>query len=381
MRVEGVPMPDQDLYRRLQVHLDRMPVGFPATASGVEIRILKRLFTSEEARVVLALSALPEPLHTIARRTRRFLSRGKLRQVLVDLAERGLIERTSHPRGTRYGKAQLAIGMYERQLVRLDADLERDVRQYGEEAFGAALHEARTPQMRTIPVHASIPLSRSVAPYDDLRAFVKRSPGPFAVMDCICRRGKDLLGEPCRQTNARATCLTFEIAADAMVDGGAARYITREQLLELLDLADHEGLVLQPQNTAAPLFVCACCGCCCHVLQTARRLPEPSRAFSTNYRAESDEARCEACGTCLTRCQMEAVTVEGDLAHVDPARCIGCGLCVTTCPSGAMALTRLEGERIPPRDTPALYTKIFMDRFGTFAATVAMARHAVGIKV
>jgi len=37
----------ESLYRRLQQHLDRMPVGFPATRSGVEIRILERLFTPE----------------------------------------------------------------------------------------------------------------------------------------------------------------------------------------------------------------------------------------------------------------------------------------------------------------------------------------------
>ena len=31
----------QDIYVRLQRHLDRQPVGFPATPSGAEIRILK----------------------------------------------------------------------------------------------------------------------------------------------------------------------------------------------------------------------------------------------------------------------------------------------------------------------------------------------------
>lgn len=374
-------MATHDLYRRLQLHLDRMPVGFPATKSGVEIRILKRLFNPEDARVALALSALPEPVHVIARRTRRFLSRDALRTRLSDMAARGLIERVPHRRGVRYGKAQLAIGIYERQLPRLDADLERDIREYAAEAFGSALHHARTPQMRTIPVHESIPLPRGVAPYDDLRLFVNRSSGPFAVMDCICRRGKDLLGEPCRQTEARSTCLTFEMAAESMVEGGAAHYITRERVLEVLDAADREGLVLQPENTAAPLFVCCCCGCCCHVLQTARALPEPARYFSTNYRAHVDEARCEACGTCLTRCQMAAVAVEDDLAHIQDARCIGCGLCVTACPSGAMSLTRLPDERVPPRDTSALYTKIFLERFGKFAAAAALARHAVGAKI
>ncbi|MGE5813845.1 MAG: ATP-binding protein, partial [Acidobacteriota bacterium] len=296
-------------------------------------------------------------------------------------AARGLIERVSHRRGPRYGKAVLAVGIYERQLPRLDAELERDMRQYAAEAFGAALHQARTPQMRTVPVHASIPLPLGVAPFEDIRVFVKQSPGPFAAMSCICRHGKDLLGEPCRQTNLRETCLTFETAADSMVEAGAARYITREQVLQILDAADREGLVLQPQNTAAPLFLCCCCGCCCHVLQTARQLPQPSRVFSTSYRARVDAARCEACGTCLTRCQMDAIVVEGDLARVTEPRCIGCGLCVTTCPSGAMSLTRLPELRLPPRDTPALYTKIFIERFGRFAAAAALAKHVVGAKV
>ena len=33
-------MTPEDLYRKLQQHLDRMPIGFPASKSGVEIKIL-----------------------------------------------------------------------------------------------------------------------------------------------------------------------------------------------------------------------------------------------------------------------------------------------------------------------------------------------------
>ncbi|MFH1983442.1 MAG: hypothetical protein ABIL58_16480 [Pseudomonadota bacterium] len=43
-------MEDQDqVYRQLQQHLDRMPVGFPATRSGDELEILKHIFSAEEA--------------------------------------------------------------------------------------------------------------------------------------------------------------------------------------------------------------------------------------------------------------------------------------------------------------------------------------------
>ena len=63
----SAPAPD-DLYRQLQRHLDKMPVPYPATASGVELRILKQLFSEQDARLTLCLSAIPERLKTIRRR-------------------------------------------------------------------------------------------------------------------------------------------------------------------------------------------------------------------------------------------------------------------------------------------------------------------------
>ncbi|MFX0081889.1 MAG: hypothetical protein ACFE94_09065 [Candidatus Hodarchaeota archaeon] len=58
---------NRDVYRRLQEHLDSMPVGYPATKSGVEIKILKHLFTPEEAEVALKLKFQPESLKKIYR--------------------------------------------------------------------------------------------------------------------------------------------------------------------------------------------------------------------------------------------------------------------------------------------------------------------------
>ncbi len=43
----------KDVYRKLQEHLDNMPVGFPKSASGLDIKILKQRFTPEEAKIAL----------------------------------------------------------------------------------------------------------------------------------------------------------------------------------------------------------------------------------------------------------------------------------------------------------------------------------------
>lgn len=42
-----------DIYLRLREHLDSMPAGYPATASGAEIRMLKKFYTPRQAEIAL----------------------------------------------------------------------------------------------------------------------------------------------------------------------------------------------------------------------------------------------------------------------------------------------------------------------------------------
>jgi hypothetical protein len=77
-----------EVYRELRKHIDKMPVGFPSTKSGVEIRILKHLFTPEEARIALNLSALPESLERITGERQRAVCLSKVENVLDRLVEK-----------------------------------------------------------------------------------------------------------------------------------------------------------------------------------------------------------------------------------------------------------------------------------------------------
>jgi electron transport complex protein RnfB len=375
-------MEPEILYRRLRRHLDRMPVGFPASESGVELEILRQLFTPEEAELALELSAFPEPAATIHRRLKSRVSLAELTQALDQMAAKGVLLRIPAKDGYRYSKMIFAIGMYERQLNRLTPKFERDSRQYMDEAFRHAFHRKKTTQMRVVPVNKSIPVERNVATYEDIRAYVQASSGPFAKMTCICRHGKDLLGEKCKQTSLRENCLTISAAATWMVDYGLARFISREEMLALLEQADQEGLVLQPENTQAPLFVCCCCGCCCGVLTSAKRFPSPADYFSSSFRARVDAETCQSCGTCEARCQMEAIhTGQDGKSEVDASRCIGCALCVTTCPSEAMHLEQKEAAKVPPDDTRALYVKLLQERYGPWGTATMVARNLLGRKV
>jgi len=51
----------EEVYKRFAKHLDDLPAGFPATDSGVELRIFQQMFTPEEAEVAMGLQMKVAP--------------------------------------------------------------------------------------------------------------------------------------------------------------------------------------------------------------------------------------------------------------------------------------------------------------------------------
>jgi hypothetical protein len=210
---------EADVYRRLQEALDELPIRYPRTTTGVEIRILRRLFTPAEAEVALALGGLPEAVGKIQRRLPGRTVE-ELARLLDAMLARGVIFGHDSPGAPRrYSMAPLVIGMYEGQVDRLTKELQQDFEQYAREGFAGALLAGKTRQMRTIPVNARFVPDRRVGQYDDARRLIGEGPGPWATRNCVCRQGQDLLGEPCRQTTSRRVCLMI---------GGAARLLLRD---------------------------------------------------------------------------------------------------------------------------------------------------------
>jgi len=315
------------VYRDLQKHLDSLPIGYPPTASGVEIRILKHLFTPEESRMATKLSIMPEPLSEIYERVKNSgISIEKLEQVLDHMVHKGIILITTREGEKYYRNAMLAVGMFELQVDRLTKNFAEDLLQYLDEAFAEELYRTRIPQLRTIPVEKSIPHERHVSTYDDVRQIIKSVDGQIVVANCVCRQAKDVIGESCTCTNLRETCLVFRGAAKHHLDLGLARPITKEEAFGILEKAEEAGLVLQPENTH----------------------PES----------------CIHCGTCVDRCQLEAVAIVDGLSVVALDRCIGCGICAANCPSNAIQLKKKEQESLPPENTKALYMSIMSRKLG-----------------
>ncbi len=334
-----------EIYRRLARHLDNLPGGFPPTDSGVELRILKRLFTPQEAELALYLTLLPEEPRVVARRAA--LPRDETARRLEQMAKRGLVLREERETGpTRYLAAQYVVGIWEYHVNDLDKELIQDMSQYSPILFKQAW---KVPQMRTIPVGRSLTPEHKVLPHEMAEELV-RAQKKFSVGPCICRREQTMMGNGCEKPEE--SCLGFGMAVDYRKRNGVGREIDLQETLDILKWADKAGLVLQPANAKDALWICLCCGCCCGVLKMIKRQARPAAVVASPFFAAYNPENCKTCGVCVDRCQMEALRLEADGVRLDVDRCIGCGLCVSTCSTGSLSLVRKPESEQPevPKD-------------------------------
>ncbi len=339
----GFAMSESDiLYDKLARHLDKLPGGFPHTESGVEMRVLRRLFSPDEAELALKLTLIPEEPRVIARRAG--ITAEEAGQRLEAMAQKGLVYSSYVPgQPPRYMAIQYVVGIWEFQVQRMDEEFIH----INEEFLPHFLEPeiwSKAPQLRTIPVGESIPVQAEVMPYEIAEELVLAQ-DRITVAPCICRKERGMVGDGCDKP--LETCLSFGGAADFYQRYGLGRLIHREEALSILKQANDAGLVLQPANSQHASFICCCCGDCCGVLRNIKRHPKPASILSSAFFVEADADTCTSCGLCEMRCQMEAIAVENGESVVDRGRCIGCGLCVTTCPTGSLRLVRKPEAELP----------------------------------
>lgn len=340
-----------DVYIRLARALDRLPHGYPAAEDGVELEILRKIFSPEDAAVTLRLKPIPEPVEIIARRLRRPVVEAK--QILDAMAERGQIFKMRQRGVEVWAMAPFVIGIWEFQLNRLDREMAELFERYAPTLL-TTLGGSEPALVRVVPVNQRIDARAEIMLYDDLRSILERCRS-FRVAECICRKEMDLLGHPCSHT--LETCMSFARDADAyegMPDWG--RQVTLEEALDLLDRCEDEGLVHNTYNVQRePFFVCNCCSCCCGLLRALNEHDAPSMIARSNYVAEIDVSACTLCGVCADgeRCPVSAISeVDDDVFAVDGARCLGCGVCAVACEFEAIRLIeRPAAERLTPPKT------------------------------
>lgn len=354
----------EKVYADLQKNLDKQAVGFPATKSGVEIRILKHLFTPEQASIALHLNYIPQSALDIFNGVKGSgMTLKKVEGLLEEMLSNGAIGSTERKGAEYYFTIPLLIGIAELHGHRGTPQFWADFGEYMDSGFGKAFASTKVSQMRTIPVEKSIPVEHYVTSYDHIREIINNTDGPIVINTCMCREGAKGRGQPCKKTTRAETCMGFGDWARRAVKAGNAKVISKDKALEIMRQNEEDGLVLQPTNYQKIDFVCACCGCCCGVLNIQKNLPKPALNWAHNYYAAVETESCTGCGTCIEKCQINAVKIDeqNGYASINLDRCIGCGNCVAACPSEALRLVKIEKETIPPEDCNSLY-KILAER-------------------
>ena len=108
------------VYQKLREQLDQYSVGFPTTQSGIEMKILRKLFTEDEAGIYLDMSLLLEESASVAKRTGR--DEEKTAVAIENMAQKGLIFRKKTDGASKYAAVPFVVGSYEFQVGRMDKE-------------------------------------------------------------------------------------------------------------------------------------------------------------------------------------------------------------------------------------------------------------------
>ncbi len=336
---------DQNPYKRLAERLDELPNGFPPTEDGVELRLLECLFTPEEAALAAQLRLTKETPAQLAERIGG--DPKELRNVLKGMARQRLITFGRAEGGLGYGLMPFAIGIYEMQYDKMDAELAHAFEEYYHQAFGEVV-KVRPLIQRVIPIGEAVRNDMEVRPYETASELVNRARA-WGVVDCLCRQQKELVGDPC--DHPRDVCMVLSEIPGVYDNDPTVRALTREQALATLERAAEAGLIHCTSNSQEGLsvlwYICNCCTCSCGILRAMADLGVANVVARSAFEVDIDADLCTGCELCLDRCQFDALSVD-EVARVERLRCVGCGLCVMGCPTDAMVLVRRPAGEIKP---------------------------------
>ena len=176
--------------------------------------------------------------------------------------------------------------------------------------------------MHVIPVEKAIDVCSTAVSVEHLSHWIDKY-DTFCSMVCACRKAQRIRGEGVGDIEGHMCIGVGDIAEFLVTSGKDAKYISKEEVKEILERAERKGYVHQITNLDGPNRIVGICNCSpgsCYGLRTSQLFNTPNMSRSA-YRA-----------------------------HVDPKKCVACGNCVEVCPAGAarlgQKLCRADGSKV-----------------------------------
>ena len=180
--------------------------------------------------------------------------------------------------------------------------------------------------MHVIPVEKAIEMENQSIDIEHISHWLKKYDGKYAASPCSCRMSRQTYDEGCAD-DPEDWCIAVGDMADYVVETNkGGRYITYDEVMEILKRAEDNGFMHQITNIDGENKIFAICNCnvnVCYALRTSQLFNTPNMSRSAY------------------------------VARVETQDCVACGRCVEYCPAGAVKL----GQKLCTKDGPVSYPK------------------------
>ena len=277
-----------DVYGKLAERLDEIPNGFTPTESGIELKLLAKMYEPAEAELASVMRLTPELAAEIGERVG--LDAETATQRLATMRRRGLIRAAPGDGDPLYGLMPFAVGIYEDQLGRMDEEMASLFEQYYQESRGGIMTQGEPALHRIIPVEQSVPVGIEVFPYERATEMLERARA-WGVRDCICRVQQKKIGKGCE--SPIENCIVFAPVPGVFDTSEEIRVLSKDEALRILGEAADAGLVHSTSNQQDEVhYICNCCTCCCGILRGVAEFAIPTAVARSDFLMTVDEGAC-----------------------------------------------------------------------------------------
>ena len=353
------------VYRALGKKIDNLTVRTPWNETFHSI--LKELYTTEEADVVVKMPYALSSLERISRVTG--VGKTRLQGILESLGGKGLVMDLFNERDGQYYfmPSPMVIGLFEFTMMKTaDDDHKRECAKLFEKYF-ATLYGANFSDNEQFSVLRVIPVEETVGPGDSIEfmdyekaSSIIDGTHRFAIGLCSCRNEKLHNGE--KECDAPLdNCSAFGVGADYLIRHNLGREVSKSEMRDNFARSKELGLVFCADNTKRnPMVICHCCKCCCNYLAGANKFGFANSTVTSNFICSIRESLCTGCGKCVDICPVNATSLisandpkktKKKKAKVDLPICVGCGVCALKCPSDAIEMIYRGARVIHPETT------------------------------